>query len=257
MPAEAKPVSAPQDSGPYPQLEADRRKRFSAMAENPPSAKFKPDMPNIPGVATGTRSRRKNPLMPLIIGVVVLGFFLLLFAARWLSRPRTEPARVEAPQMEIPAPPPDPLAALPHADADHPGIAQIGDLAKPWSSVNFFIRGFTTGEEQMATIVRLPGSLATQPSGYWAFSRKAPYGGCQLEFITDMNRLRNEYGYHNPTHPLAGNPCTHTLYDPLKTANLPGNTWIRGAIVQGSDVRPPLGVELQIRGKEILATRTE
>ncbi len=227
------------------------------MAENPPPAKFKPEMPNIPGVAATARSARRNPLMPLIIGLVVLGFFLLLFAARWLSRPRSEPAHAEAPQMEVPAPPPDPLAALPRANANNPVIAQISDLAKPWSSANFFIRGFTTGEEQLATIVRLPGGSATQPSGYWAFSHKAPYGGCQLEFITDMNRLRNEYGYRNPTHPLAGNPCTHTLYDPLKTANLPGNTWIRGAIVQGSDVRPPLGVEIQIRGKEILATRTE
>ena len=49
----------------------------------------------------------------------------------------------------------------------------------------------------------------------------------------------------------------HTLYDPLQTVSLPGNIWIRGAIVQGADVRPPLGVEIKIQGQQILAVRTE
>jgi hypothetical protein len=105
--------------------------------------------------------------------------------------------------------------------------------------------------------VRLPSGSASQPSGYWAFSRKAPYGSCQLEFITDIEKLRTEYGYRAAKHPLAGNPCSHTLYDPLKTANLAGNVWIRGGIVQGSDIRPPFGVEIEFRGKEILALRSE
>jgi hypothetical protein len=47
------------------------------------------------------------------------------------------------------------------------------------------------------------------------------------------------------------------LYDPLKMFSLPGNIWIRGAIVQGSDIRPPLGVEIEVRGNKILAIRTE
>jgi hypothetical protein len=38
---------------------------------------------------------------------------------------------------------------------------------------------------------------------------------------------------------------------------LPGNIWVRGAIVQGSDVRPPLGIEIKIQGKNILAVRRE
>ena len=56
---------------------------------------------------------------------------------------------------------------------------------------------------------------------------------------------------------MVGNPCSRTLFDPLRMTNLPGNVWVRGAIVQGSDLRPPLGVELKIQGKEIQATRTE
>ena len=39
--------------------------------------------------------------------------------------------------------------------------------------------------------------------------------------------------------------------------NLPGDFFVRGRIVQGSDLRPPLGVEIRVRGKEILAIRTE
>lgn len=231
------------------------------MADNPTPAptRFKAEMPQIPGVG-GPAPRRsgRNPLLPLIIGLVVIGTILLV-ATRWLSRPRpAEQTRVDPPpQIEVPAPPPDPNSLLPHATEANPVVAQLSDLAKPWSSVNFFVRNNLTGENIPATIVRLPSGSASSPLGYWAFSRKAIYGSCQLEYISDLEKLRNEYDFKHPTHPLAGNPCSRTLYDPLKTTNLPGNIWIRGGIVQGSDLRPPLGVEIQIQGKQILALRTE
>jgi hypothetical protein len=57
---------------------------------------------------------------------------------------------------------------------------------------------------------------------------------------------------------MVGNPCSRTVFDPLKTANLPGaSVWVRGSIVQGSDLRPPLGIEIKVDGKKILAVRTE
>lgn len=56
---------------------------------------------------------------------------------------------------------------------------------------------------------------------------------------------------------MVGNPCSRTVFDPLKMTNLPGDFFVRGRIVQGSDLRPPLGVEIRVRGKEILAIRTE
>ncbi|HKF39692.1 MAG TPA: hypothetical protein VKB21_01325 [Candidatus Acidoferrum sp.] len=197
--------------------------------------------------------------MPLILGMVVLGL-LLLFALRWFPHPAktAESARVEpAPQIDVPSPPPDPNSLLPHADANNPVIAQIADLSKPWSSLDFFFHNTVSGESVPATVLRLPGTSGTSPSGYWAFSRKAAYGDCQLEYVTDLDRLLREYDYRHATHPLVGNPCSRTLYDPLKTANLPGNVWIRGAIVQGGDIRPPLGIEIKIQGKQILAVRTE
>lgn len=229
------------------------------MTANSSPSNFKPEMPQIPGVnSSSSKSSRRNPLLPLIIGFVILGVLLLL-GGRWLSRSRpAEPVAVApTPQIDIPSPPPDPNAALPHADATNPVIAQLSDLAKPWSSVDFFVRNNLTGENIPATIVRLPGGNPAQPAGYWAFSRKAPYGTCQLEYVTDLDKLRQEYDYRAAKHPLVGNPCSHTLFDPLRTASLPGNTWIRGAIVQGSEIRPPFVVEIKIQGKQILAIRSE
>ena len=229
------------------------------MTEPDPASRFKADMPQIPGVsAPGFKHPRRNPLMPLVVAFLVFGLVILL-AARWLSRSKpAEQVRVEPPpQMEVPSPPPDPNSLIPHASEFNPVIANLADLAKPWSSVNFLIRNKLNGEETPATIVRLPEGSASLPSSYWAFSRKPVFGNCQLEYITDIAKLRDEYDFGAARHPLVGNPCSHVLYDPLKTANLPGNTWIRGAIVQGSDIRPPYGVELKIQGKEILAIRTE
>jgi hypothetical protein len=69
--------------------------------------------------------------------------------------------------------------------------------------------------------------------------------------------LKNDYGFKNPTHPMVGNPCTQTVFDPLKFATLPGDFLVRGAIAQGSDLRPPLGIEIKVEGKSIQAVRTE
>jgi hypothetical protein len=227
------------------------------MAAHQTPAHLKAEMPQIPGVA-GPRKPAPNPMLPLIIGLVVIGI-ILLFAVRWLSRNKViEPARAEqAPQLEIPSPPPDPASLLPHATESDPVIATVADLSKPWASADFFVRNRLTGENVPATIVRLPSGSPALPTGYWAFSRKAPYGSCQLEYIADLKRLREDYGFSRANHPLVGNPCSRTLYDPLKTSNLPGNVWMRGGIVQGSDIRPPLGVEIKVQSKQILAIRSE
>ena len=106
-------------------------------------------------------------------------------------------------------------------------------------------------------LVRLPAASASQASGYWAFAKNSPYGNCQLEYITDLNKLKIDYGFRAAKHPMVGNPCSRTLFDPLKLTNLPGSVWVRGAIAQGSDLRPPLGIEIKVEGKKILAVRTE
>jgi hypothetical protein len=228
------------------------------MTDNSSPSRFKPDMPQIPGVAPPPKPPRRNPLLPLILGFTVVGFLILL-SIRWLTHSRNvEPVRVEPPaQIEVPPPPPDPSASLPHADERNPVIANISDFSAPWSSADFFVKNRLTDENIPAIIVRLPGGSAASPNGYWAFSRKAPYGSCQLEYINNLDKLRTDYGYKAARHPLVGNPCSRTLFDPLKTTSLPGDIWTRGGIVQGSDIRPPFGVEIRIQGRQILAIRSE
>jgi len=130
-------------------------------------------------------------------------------------------------------------------------------MAQPWSSKQFFIRNGLTGENVAGLLIRLPASSASQESGYWAFTMSAPFGNCQLEYITDLQKLKSDYDFKAAKHPMVGNPCSRTLYDPTKLTNLPGNVWVRGAIVQGSDLRPPLGIELKVQGKTIQAVRME
>jgi len=95
------------------------------MAAHQTPAHLKAEMPQIPGVA-GPRKPAPNPMLPLIIGLVVIGI-ILLFAVRWLSRNKViEPARAEqAPQLEIPPPPPDPASLLPPRHGIRPGDCKL------------------------------------------------------------------------------------------------------------------------------------
>src|SRR5438132_11878803 len=93
---------------------------------------------------------------------------------------------------------------------------------------------------------------ASQASGYWAFSVNAPYGNCRLEYITDLAKLKTDYDFQAAKHPMVGNPCSRTLFDPLKMVSLPGgNIFARGGIVQGSDLRPPFGIELRSEERRV------
>jgi len=235
-------------------------RKTDQMADQSPPDRFKAEMPQIPGVsgAGSGRGPWSNPAVRLVsvLLVVLVG---VLLAAKWALRPKhTEPPVAEAPpQIEVPSPAPDPNAALPHATEANPGIATVAEMAQPWSSKQFFLRNGLTGENVPSLLIRLPASSPSQPNGYWAFSLNSPYGNCQLEYVTDLAKLKNDYDFRSPKHPMVGNPCSRTVFDPLKLTNLPGNVWVRGAIVQGSDLRPPIGIELKIEGRNVLAIRME
>jgi len=217
-------------------------------------------MPEIPGVsASGSRHGALNNPALRLVGGLVLVLVVVFLGARWLLRPKhSEPPPAEPPpQIEVPSPAPDPNAALPHVTQQDPGIATIAEMSEPWSTKKFFMRNRLTGENVPALLIRLPTSSASQANGYWAFSMNAPYGDCKLEYVKDLARLKSDYGFKGARHPMVGNPCSRTLYDPLKLSNLPGDVWVRGAIVQGSDLRPPLGIELNVQGKSIQAVRME
>ena len=227
------------------------------MFDKPPSDRFKADMPQIPGVSSpGTQLASRDSSLRLGIGLIAV-LLVVFLGARWALHPRHEPSLADKPQSEVPAPAPDPSTLMPHATEASPGIAKIEEMAKPWSSKQFFIRNELSGEDTPAMLIRLPTGSASQASGYWAFSVSSPYGDCRLEYVTDVTKLKTDYCFSAAKHPMVGNPCSGTLFDPLKMTNLPGNFFVRGAIVQGSDLRPPLGVEIRVRGKDILAIRTE
>ena len=227
-----------------------------------PDHRFKADMPQIPGVpAPGPQPSSSPEASSLKLGIGLIVVLLAIFlGARWALRPRhaLPKAADQQPQIELPTPTPDPSTLVPHATESAPGIATIEEMARPWSSKEFVVRNGLTGENTPGVLIRLPTGSASHVSGYWAFNLNAPYGNCKLEYVTHLGRLKTDYDFPVARHPMVGNPCSRTLFDPLKMTNLPGTgAIVRGAIVQGSALRPPLGIEIQVRGRDILAIRAE
>jgi hypothetical protein len=214
-------------------------------------------MPQIPGVAPSSTPPAAAGGPWLVIAGLLAVLVAIFVAGRFFSKPHhseTPPAQVA--QSDIPAPVADITPAVPVATEQDPVIASITEL-KPWAAKPFGFRNRATGENVSAMLVRLPTGSSAQASGYWSFSLKAAFGTCQLEYLDDLQKIKSGYGYQQAKHPMVGNPCSRTLFDPLKYAPLPGNVLVRGAIAQGSDFRPPLGIEIKLRGKDILATRME
>jgi hypothetical protein len=232
------------------------------QSQPPASDRFKAEMPQIPGV-TGQAARRSGPGGGpwLVVGGLAAVLVAVFVGGRALSKSRraeTIAAPVApAAQIDVPSTPALPDLPVPVATESDPVVAQVGDLAKPWDSQQFTFRNRTTGENVPALLIRLPGGAGAQPSGYWALAMKAAYGNCRLEYVQDIARLRNDYSFRGANHPMIGNPCSRTVFDPLKYASISGNVLARGAIVQGTDLRPPLAIEVKIKGNAILATRTE
>jgi hypothetical protein len=134
-------------------------------------------------------------------------------------------------------------------------VATVRELAQPWSSKRFFFRSLTLSKYVPALVIRLPGPTA-QSKSYWAFSLEAPFNQCQFEYIDDVAKLSSDYGFE-AEHPMVVNPCSHTVFDPLKLKEMPGNFLVRGAIVRGYDLRPPYGIEVKVSGNQIHALAME
>jgi len=226
----------------------------------PVNERFKAEMPQIPGVGeTSPKGGGPQQGALFVVGGLAVVLVAVFVGGRLLSKSRRADLPV-APtaQIDIPASAPQvPDLPAPVATETDPVVAQVGDLANPWDSRQFTFRNRVTGENVPALLIRLPGGGAGQSGGYWALAMKAAYGTCQLEFVPDLGRLKDDYGYGRATHAMVGNPCSRTVYDPLKYASIPGGALARGAIVQGTDLRPPLGIEVRVKGKDIWAVRME
>ncbi len=232
------------------------------MTDQPQSERFKAEMPQIPGVPLEGARRRgwaTNPAVRMVVVLVVV-IVVCILGSRWLLRPKHADAPVAAappPQIEVPAPAADPTVAYPHASSAAPEIATVAEMAKPWTSKSFFFVNQLTGENVPALLLRLSSGSSSQPDGYWALEMNVPFGNCKFEYITDIDRLKNDYDFRGAKHPMIGNPCSRSVFDPSKMTLIPGDFWVRGMLVQGSDLRPPLGIELKIQDKNVLAVRME
>jgi serine/threonine protein kinase len=162
------------------------------------------------------------------------------------SAPSTAPQSTEADSPRTP---------VTFVSQSTPEVAAVSELAEPWSCKKFIFRGSALSKNVSAIIIRLPGPAA-QSKSYWAFSLGAPFSQCQFEYIDDLAKLSSDYAFA-ARHPMVANPCSHTVFDPLQLKELPGNILVRGAIVQGFDPRPPLGIELKISNNRILALAME
>src|SRR5450432_503634 len=233
------------------------------MAEQNPNDRFKAEMPTIPGVAAGKSRPVSRGITPVQIAAGLLVLLAAMLAVGFAIRPtRTQAVTAAAPaQIEVPSSttssPQGPAAADAQSPETEQVIATTLEMSKAWSSKDFLYRNPLSDWKIPAMLVRLPVGSATQASGYWAFATNAAYGNCKLEYITDVKRLVEEFGYRRARHPMLVNPCNRAVIDPLKLSSLPGGAWVRGEIVQGTDMRPPLAIEVKVKGQKILADRME
>jgi hypothetical protein len=236
------------------------------MNNNP----FKPEQPNIPGVVKKVAvqsaaeapapehaslpakfsSTQMPPLWVILSATGVLGICLL---AVWWTRGTSAKEKSESEPVtavavasgadSAPAKAPEKLAAGPGE------IATTSELGKEWSSKKFIFRDPLTAQEAPAMVVHLPGGV------YWGFSLREPYGTCEMELVTDMAKLRSEYNYRG-SHPMVGDPCNRAVFDLTKYGSGPAGL-VRGEIAQGAAVRPPLAIEIQVHGKQVIAKKIE
>jgi serine/threonine protein kinase len=249
---------------PRPSSPAPRAKPIPRSTDTPADNFPSDTAPPAPGVYAGPPAKSSLAAFKRLAAIAagtVLALMLGSFAVKSISsmlRPDSDgaPSRPES----VSSTPPqsadvDPADKSIYASQLHPEVATIGELARPWSSKRFFFRSLTLSRYVPALIIRLPGP-AGQSNSYWAFSLEAPFDRCQFEYIADVAKLSSDYGF-DAAHPMVVNPCSHTVFDPLQLKELPGNILVRGAIVRGSDPRPPYVIEVKVTANQIHAVAME
>ncbi len=233
---------------------------------------FKPQAPQIPGVTdrpSGGEGAAKSsvPRVPLSakippillsptfwilsIGAIVL-VLAVAFGIRWWNTARTT-HEAQAAAQEGPVAPVVDLAAPAQANENLPfgpgAVATTAQLSKTWSSQRFTFRAPMTADNIPAVVVKLPNGV------YWGVSLREPFGNCQMEYVTDLDRLDSFYHYHSD-HPMIADPCSHAVFDLLRYGPGP-NGMVRGEIVGGAGVRPPIAIEMSVKGKDVIAVKVE
>src|SRR5579871_6667866 len=224
---------------------------------------FKPEQPKIPGVVPKPPVDVAPAPPPVAESIqpgarpkstaLIAGFFaaILICGIAFVWRGRTKPTSytsVAAPvedstALEQSAQPVQPLPVGPGP------IATTAELSAPWSSKKFLFQSPLTSQTLPALVVHLPDG------NYWGISLREPYGTCDLDLVEDVKKLASDYNVHS-SYPMVVDPCNHTVFDLTKYGSGPTGL-VRGDIVRGSAIRPPLAIEISVRGNQIYAVRSE
>ncbi len=227
---------------------------------DPKKPQFQAPQPQIPGVsarqpqapasttATSATTAKKH-VQPFYVwaaggGAILVLIIAIFWWAHGVSNATNNAPVAAAPVAAARPVPPKPTERLPVA----PGaIATVSQMKEPWSTRKFLYR-YSDGTVGPALLVHLHGD------NYWAFSLREPLGNCELE-LASVERLRDYYELY-AKYPMVGDPCSRTVYDLTQYVNGP-NGLVRGAIVTGAGSRPPLAIEVDVKGQEIVASRSE
>lgn len=240
------------------------------MANDTKFDPFKPAQPSIPGVPAAASPQPKSrveshtlgdsrppaPRKAIPAGVwIAVGLIALLgFGGVWMHLASGSAAKPQAAASDEGSGPAPAIDTSAHAESlpIAPGvIGSTKELEKPWASKRFLFRSDLSIDPVPALVVHLPNGQ------YWAVSMIEPFGSCKLEYVTASDALRSEYNFQ-ATHPMIGNPCTHTVYDLLQyQSGASDGGLVRGAIVHGAGVRPPMAIEIEVEGKQLRAVRME
>jgi len=224
--------------------------------ESPNTSRFQAAQPKIPGVPekheTSARNATKGSPLLLRPGLLSAGAgvatLILLIAVVWWPRGTAQTA-ARTGTVNRTGPSTDPAAAKSSDNlAVAPGpIAKVSEMKQAWATKTFLFRK-TDGEAVPALLVRLPGDT------YWAIALRAPYESCTLE-LASVAKLRSEYNME-AKYPMIVDPCTHAVFDLTQYGSGP-NGLVRGAIVAGLALRPPLAIEVEVKHGELIALRME
>ena len=206
-------------------------------------------MPRIPGNDKPAAQFQLKPLIAVIVAALVCagGFAIWLSHRGQADQKTSAPAAATAPEVSVADP-----SSTTTTQIDPNAIGMVDEFAKVWSSKKFKFVDPQSHESVAAMVIRLPGA----GESFWAFSLNTAFSRCQLQYVTDLSALSQRFAYP-ATHPMVVSECDGTIYDPLKVATLPDGAWVRGDIVRGSGIRPPIAIQVQMRCHELVASRME
>lgn len=219
---------------------------------------FQTQPPRIPGVPGRSSAPPARPAAPgpakntshssrTVLGIcVVVGALIAVSGLAWRAAHGKRAATAWQQTLGV-------MRAVVKKEAKVPvgpgNIATTDELAEPWSSKLFSFHNSLTEVTVPALLVHLSGD------NYWAFSLIEPYGDCRLQYVTDLNQLKDEYQV-TVDHPMVVDPCNKAVFDLTRYGNGPTGL-VRGDVIRGSALRPPVAIEIRVEGKRIVAGRIE